>query len=114
MSLGTVDATTPPADPPKRRRLWIPFVALVVALGYPLVRQVVLSFQEFGLAQQFGQPAEWVGLENYRELVADPYLWTVVVRSLLFCLANAAITMCIGVAVALLISAVGSGGNVIV
>jgi hypothetical protein len=33
MSLGTVDATTPPADPPKRRRLWIPFVGLVVALA---------------------------------------------------------------------------------
>ena len=54
-----------------------PLVALVVALGYPLVRQVVLSFQEFGLAQQFGQPPEWVGLENYRELLTDPYLWTV-------------------------------------
>ena len=77
-------------------------LALVVALGYPLVRQVVLSFQEFGLAQQFGQPAEWVGLQNYRELVTDPYLWTVVVRSVAFCLANAVITMAIGVAVALL------------
>ena len=29
-------------------------VALALALGYPLVRQVVMSFQEFGLAQQFG------------------------------------------------------------
>jgi N,N'-diacetylchitobiose transport system permease protein len=77
-------------------------LALVVALGYPLVRQVVLSFQEFGLAQQFGQPAEWVGLQNYRELVADPYLWTVVARSVAFCLINAVVTMVIGVAVALL------------
>ena len=31
-------------------------LALALALGYPLVRQVVLSFQEFGLAQQFGRP----------------------------------------------------------
>jgi N,N'-diacetylchitobiose transport system permease protein len=77
-------------------------IALVVALGYPLVRQVVLSFQEFGLAQQFGQPAEWVGLQNYQELVTDSYLWAVVARSVAFCLANAVITMVIGVAVALL------------
>jgi N,N'-diacetylchitobiose transport system permease protein len=93
---------------PRRRRLLphglvLPAViALTVALGYPLVRQVVLSFQEFGLAQQFGQPAEWVGLRNYRELVTDPYLWSVVARSVVFCLANAVITMVIGVAVALL------------
>ena len=51
-----------------------------MALGYPLVRQVVLSLQEFGLAQQFGRPPEWVGLQNYAELVTDGYLWTVVLR----------------------------------
>lgn len=77
-------------------------VALAVALGYPLVRQIVLSFQEFGLAQQFGQPPEWVGLANYRELVTDPYLWQVVLRSVAFCLANAAVTMAIGFGLALL------------
>ena len=67
-----------------------PSVALAVALGYPLVRQVVLSFQDFGLAQQFGKPPEWVGLENYRDLITDPYLWRVTLRSLVFCLVNAA------------------------
>ena len=44
---------------------------LVLSLGYPLVRQVVLSFHEYGLAQQFGRPAAWVGLDNYRALVTD-------------------------------------------
>ena len=38
-----------------------------IGLGYPLARQFVLSFQEYGLAQQFGRPAEWVGLRNYVE-----------------------------------------------
>jgi N,N'-diacetylchitobiose transport system permease protein len=78
-------------------------IALAVALAYPLIRQVVLSFQEFGLAQQFGRPAEWVGLENYTQLVTDPYLWKVVLRSIVFCLANATITMVIGTSVALLL-----------
>jgi N,N'-diacetylchitobiose transport system permease protein len=66
------------------------------------VRQVVLSFQEYGLAQQFGQPAEWVGWANYRDLVTDSYLWTVVLRSLVFCLVNAALTMTLGMGIALL------------
>lgn len=77
-------------------------LALVFALGYPLVRQVVLSFQDYGLRQQFGAPPEWVGLQNYRDLVTDRYLWVLVLRSVVFCLVNAGLTMVLGVAIALL------------
>jgi N,N'-diacetylchitobiose transport system permease protein len=95
--------------PARARRTPLPYallvpalVALLVALGYPLAREVVLAFQDFGLAQQFGKPPEWVGLANFRELISDPYLWTVALRSLLFCLVNAAVTLVIGVGLALL------------
>lgn len=85
--------------------LVLPAAALLaLALGYPLGRQVVLSLQEFGLAQQFGRPPEWVGLGNYRELVGDSYLWTVVGRTVAFCFVNAALTMGIGVGIALLMT----------
>lgn len=87
---------------------------LALALGYPLVRQVVLSFQEFGLAQQFGQPAAWVGWRNYGELVSDPYLWIVVLRSVAFCLANATITMTLGMAIALLMRQVSKPVRILV
>lgn len=93
----------------RRSRSPLPFglllpavLALGLALGYPLVRQVVLSLQEFGLAQQFGRPAEWVGLDNFQALVGDPYLWKVVGRSVAFCLFNAAVTMLVGCGLALL------------
>jgi N,N'-diacetylchitobiose transport system permease protein len=76
-------------------------LALCLALGYPLVRQLFLSFQEFGLAQQFGRPPEWVGLANYRELLTDAYLWRVTARTVVFCLVNAAVTMLLGVGLAL-------------
>ncbi len=116
--MATSAPTMAPPRPPRRGRdarprrraggvlpygLMIPtLVALAVALGYPLVRQVVLSLQEFGLAQQFGRPPEWVGLENFRTLLTDPYLWTVTARSLAFCLVNASLTLGIGMLVALL------------
>ena len=77
-------------------------VALTLALGYPLVRQVVLSFQEYGLAQQFGKPPTWTGLDNYKDLVDDGYLWVLVLRTVAFCLVNATLTMAIGGAIALL------------
>src|SRR6478752_4837453 len=94
---------------PRPRRTPLPYLllvpavaALVVALGYPLVRQVILSFQDFGLAQQFGRPPEWIGVANYRDLLTDPYLWRVTFRSLVFCAVNATATMAIGVSLALL------------
>ena len=106
------------ADPPRlvsgsRRRSRLPqaflvpaIAVLVLALGYPLGRQVVMSLQEYGLAQQFGRPAPWVGLANYQALVTDSYLWAVVLRSVMFCLVNAAVTMMLGVAVAVLLTKV--------
>ncbi|OJV79042.1 MAG: sugar ABC transporter permease [Cellulomonas sp. 73-92] len=87
--------------------LLIPSVAiLLLALGYPVVWQVLTSLKKFGLAQQFGKPAAWVGLGNYVALAKDPYLWTVVGRSLVFCLVNALATLLIGMLVALLMKAV--------
>jgi N,N'-diacetylchitobiose transport system permease protein len=107
-------APTAAARPPARRRprlgaygLLLPAsVVIAVALGYPLVRQFVLSFQEFGLKQQFGAPPEWVGLQNYTDLLTDSYVWTVIARSIAFCLVNAALTMLIGVALAVLMERV--------
>jgi N,N'-diacetylchitobiose transport system permease protein len=84
------------------------FLVLVVGMAYPLGRQLVLSFQEFGRAQQFGQPAPWVGLDNYRDLVSDSTMWTVIVRSLVFCAVNAAVTMVVGTAIAVLMKRVST------
>ncbi|WP_456844571.1 carbohydrate ABC transporter permease [Cellulomonas sp. P5_C6] len=103
------------AFPRRRRRklgvygLLVPAAILMgVALGYPLVRQFVISFQEYGLRQQFGQPAEWVGLQNYVDLLTDPYVWAVIGRSIAFCLVNAAVTMLIGIAFAVLMSRIST------
>ncbi|MCR6491496.1 carbohydrate ABC transporter permease [Cellulomonas sp. P24] len=81
---------------------------LLLAMGYPLAWQLLTSTQKFGLAQQFGKPPESVGLANYVTLFTDSYLWTVVLRSVVFCLANAFVTVLVGVLVALLMKAVGT------
>lgn len=106
---------------PRARRSPFPYVllvpavaALLLALGYPLVRQVVLSFQDFGLAQQFGKPPEWVGVENYQALLTDGYLWRVTIRSLVFCAVNAGLTMAIGIGLALLMRHMAKGIRILV
>ena len=83
--------------------LLLPAILMVaVALGYPLVRQTIMSFQHFGLAQQFGQPAEWAGLSNYTAILSDSYFWAVFIKSVLFCIWTAGWTMIIGVTFAVL------------
>lgn len=85
--------------------LVLPVIAtMVIALGYPLVRQFVMSFQKYGLAQQFGKAPEWIGLDNYKAIFADPAVWAVITRSLLFCVAAAGLTMLVGMAVAVLMT----------
>jgi len=81
---------------------------LVVMLGYPLVRLVVLSTQHFGLPQQFGQPAPFVGLDNYRRVLGDDQFWTVLLRTVAFCAVDVALTMTLGMLVALLLNTLGA------
>jgi N,N'-diacetylchitobiose transport system permease protein len=89
-------------------------VVLGVMLGYPLVRLVTLSLQEYGLPQVFGQPAAWVGFDNFRTILDDDYFWTVLWRTLIFCFANVALTMVLGVLIALLLNALGKGMRLLV
>ncbi len=103
--------TEPPRAPvPLVRRLVPPamllptVVVLALLIGYPLVRLVWVSFHEFGRAQVFGQPAPFVGLQNYREILTDEMFWRVFVRSVLFCLVNVVATMVIGILVAVLMT----------
>lgn len=106
-------ATPPPAERPSRRSR-LPYLLLVPAIlilllgmGYPVVWQIITSTQKFGLAQQFGQAPEFVGLGNFSTLVRDPQLLAVVGRSIAFCLVAAAVTVVVGTGLALLMTAVG-------
>jgi N,N'-diacetylchitobiose transport system permease protein len=82
-------------------------VLLVVMLGYPLVRLVTLSLQEYGLPQVFGRPAPWVGIDNFRTILTESYFWTVLWRTVGFCAVNVALTMVLGGLIALLLEALG-------
>lgn len=88
-------------------------IMLLIAMGYPLVWQIWASFQHFGLAQQFGQPPDFVGMDNYIAIFTSGETWGVVLRSLAFCLVNAILTVLIGVGIALLMNAVSKAVRLI-
>ncbi|HOW00953.1 MAG TPA: sugar ABC transporter permease [Rhodoglobus sp.] len=87
--------------------LIVPAVVILLAgMGYPLIWQFITAMQEYGLAQQFGKPAPFVGFDNFVTLATDPVLWTVVARSLAFCVLTAAVTLAVGTLLALLMTVV--------
>lgn len=109
-----MSATKPAPRIQPRRTTGVPYVlivpavvALLLGLGYPLIWQIVTAFQKYGLSQQFGKPPEFVGFDNFANLLWDGEFWAVLVRSLVFCIATAVITVVVGVLMALLMNAVG-------
>ena len=82
-------------------------VVLVAVIGFPLVRVVILSFQEWGLAQIFSDASPpFVGLDNYSRILSDPVFWTVVVRTLVLTAIMVSVSMVVGVGLALLMERV--------
>ena len=47
-------------------------------MGYPIVWQIVTSFQKYGALQQLGGKApDFVGLDNYIAVATSPTFWEV-------------------------------------
>lgn len=101
-------------DPSVRRAALAPYLLIVGAvlvlllgMGYPVVWQIVTSFQKYGALQQLGGKApDFVGLDNYIAIAQDGTFWAVTFRSVLFCLVTAFVTIVVGVLLALLMTKV--------
>lgn len=110
-----------PARPRRRRRPVIPWmllsasiVVLGVLTGYPVLRMLVMSFQEYERAQVMGVPPVWVGLDNYVTVLGDPDFWAVLGRSILFMVVAVVLTMVCGTLIALLMLRLRRGMRLLV
>ncbi|MFI6859773.1 carbohydrate ABC transporter permease [Streptomyces sp. NPDC050421] len=78
-----------------------------VLLGYPLVKNGMLSFQNLNPRQLILHLTEWNGIDNYKEVLGSSDFWRVVERSVLFTAANVVLIMVIGMLVGLLLARLG-------
>lgn len=76
-------------------------VFIIAFIGYPVAYNLAMSFQEVNLGnlRDFARP--FVGLENYRALVADPLFWPVLRNTLVFVTANVVLQVLLGLGLAL-------------
>ena len=91
--------------------LSVPTLLLLAGLlGYPLVRMVVLSFQNMRLRELLsGRTPPWVGFDNYTKVLGDSTFWTVVGRTVAFTAVTVVISVVIGLGIALLMRRVARG-----
>ncbi|MFF1509043.1 carbohydrate ABC transporter permease [Streptomyces sp. NPDC058326] len=82
-------------------------LSMAVLLLYPLIRNVILSFQQLNRKEFITRETVWIGFDNYTELLGDSHFWTVALRSVVFTAVNVALIMAIGTGIGLLLNRLG-------
>lgn len=102
-------APAPRAAPAERWRLRAAalflaptLIALAAVAGWPLLRTAAFAFTDATL-MRLGD-AQWVGLENFRELAADPDWWRSVANTLVFAASSVSLQLVLGLGIALVLA----------
>jgi N,N'-diacetylchitobiose transport system permease protein len=90
-------------------------LVLGLVIIFPLADLVLISFQRFRARELIlGLPVAWTGIDNYRYVLTSDEFHSTLVRTLLFTATNVALTMGIGLAIALMLRRLGSRMRLIV
>ncbi|MET7277597.1 sugar ABC transporter permease [Kribbella sp. NPDC005582] len=76
-------------------------LAMAALFGYPVVKNLVMSLQDYGLRTFFTGQAPFVGLKNYSAMVSDQLFSQAMVNTALFTIGSIAFQFAIGLALAL-------------
>jgi multiple sugar transport system permease protein len=84
--------------------LWLApaFLYLAVMVGYPIIYNLVLSFQDVSATTILKRPKDFIGLKNYFRVLSDPLFLRVLKNSFVFTLGCIFFQFTIGFALALL------------
>ncbi|MBT2384574.1 carbohydrate ABC transporter permease [Streptomyces sp. ISL-11] len=105
----------PPPRPRKRLADGVPYLLIlpaaavtVLLLGWTLVKNGLLSFQNLNPRQLIQHVTEWSGVDNYSEQLGSSEFWGVTARSVVFTAANVALIMVLGCLIGLLLARLGT------
>ncbi|MCA1222724.1 carbohydrate ABC transporter permease [Streptomyces sp. 8L] len=113
------DGTTVPGRPARPSRdgrgtRFLPYllllptlVATALLLGYPLVRNLLISFQTLEPFQLIQHTTQWNGFGNYTDQLTSSEFWHTAGRSVAFTAANVVLIMVAGTLIGLLLNRLG-------
>lgn len=78
-------------------------------LLYPLLKAAVISFQHFRMGELVRGGATFIGLDNYRELLAGDEFWRVLARTALWTAVNVLLIVVLSTGVALMLARLRRG-----
>ncbi|WP_030022137.1 carbohydrate ABC transporter permease [Streptomyces monomycini] len=81
--------------------------ATAVFLGWPMVRNLIISFQNLNMKQLIQHLTEWRGFDNYAEILGGEQFWRVTLRTVVFTAVNVTLIMVLGVLIGLLLAKLG-------
>jgi multiple sugar transport system permease protein len=76
-------------------------LAMIALFGYPVVKNLLMSLQDYGLRTFFTGQAPWVGFKNYSAVVKDQLFSDAMLNTALFTIGSIAFQFVIGLALAL-------------
>jgi multiple sugar transport system permease protein len=79
------------------------FFGFSVFVAGPMIASLILSFTDYSVIQK----TNWVGTQNYRDLVHDPHVATAMKNTLVFTLMSAPLHMIVALCLALILLRVG-------
>jgi multiple sugar transport system permease protein len=91
--------------------LLVPVLYLLAMVGFPIVYNVAMSFQDVTLRNLGQLVRPFVGLDNFRELVGDATFRKVFVNSLVFVGVNVTGQVCLGLLAALFFAETFAGAH---
>lgn len=100
--------------PQRSEPLWAPWLFLspflvttAVFMAWPLVQSLLLSFQ-----QTYGpKTSAWIGLDNFKNLLADPLFWKAVRNTALFAAGSVFLQLPLSLGLAMLLNRPGLRGR---
>jgi multiple sugar transport system permease protein len=76
-------------------------LAMIALFGYPVVKNLLMSLQDYGLRTFFTGEAPWVGFKNYTAVLTDNLFSQAMVNTALFTIGSISFQFVIGVGLAL-------------
>ena len=81
----------------------IPTIVFLIVINiFPLFYSLILSFADYSAVS--GEPPDWVGIRNYRELLNDPHVWESLYITLKYVIISVSGQLVVGFGVALLLN----------